>query len=103
MRNTIEINGQTVKVLAEGIKKFGREWTEIEEFPMDVKYAHGGGTSVHEYSEDWVVIEQEKDFKLFMNNNVGYLVLVEFEIDHYEDNYSKHVVDRPGRILYTNF
>lgn len=103
MSNTIEINGQTVKVLAEGIKKFGREWTEIEEFPMNVKYAHGGSTSVYEYSEDWLVLEDEENFKLYMNNDAGFMVLVEFEIDHYEDNYNKHIIDRPGRILYTNF
>lgn len=101
--NTREINGKDVNVLATGIKKFGREWEQIEEFPMDVKYAHGGGTSVHEYSEDWVVIEEKDDFKLYMNNSVGYMVLIEFEIDHYEDNYTKHIVDRPGRILFTYF
>lgn len=103
MKETVEINGKKVEVLSDGIKKYGREWVEIEEFPMDVRYAHGGSTSVNKYSEDWVVIEQENDFKLYMNNIGGYLVLIEFEIDHYEDERNKHVIDRPGRILYTEF
>lgn len=102
MKDTIEINGHEVRVLAGGIKKFGREWEQIEEFPMDVKYAHGGGTSVHEYSEDWLVVEQDGDFKLYMNNGPGYMVLIEFEIHHYEDGRGL-VVDRPGRILFTYF
>ena len=100
---TIKINGRDVKILAIGVKKFGREWTELDEFPVDVRYAHGGGSSIHEYSEDWLVLEEEGNFKLYMNNSEGYMVLIEFQIDHFEDNFTKHIVDRPGKILYTEY
>ena len=100
---TIKINGRDVSVLAVGVKKFGREWMELDEFPVDVRYAHGGGSSIHEYSEDWLVLEEEGNFKLYMNNSEGYMVLIEFLIDHFEDNYTKHIVDRPGKILYTEY
>lgn len=95
----IKINGQDVKVIRKGVKKFGREWDELEEFPTITTY-HRSGVAI---CDDWLVIEQEGDFKLFMNNGPGYMVLVEFEKGHYEDDYKKHIIDRPGRILYTIF
>lgn len=99
MSNTIEINGQTVKVLAEGIKKFGREWTEIEEYPTVVMQTKRGD---HVYSEDGVVIEEEGEFKLFMNNGPGFMVYIELQKEHYEEK-KGFVVDRPGHIYFTMF
>ena len=92
---TVEINGQHVNVIAEGIKKLGREWTEIEEYPTIVTHTKRGS----HYSDDWVVIEEEGDFVLYMNNDEGYLVLIELERNHF-DPLKGTVVDREGRIFY---
>ena len=95
----IEINGQRVKVLADGIQKYGRLWTEIEEYPTIVMHTKLGD---HVYSEDWVVLEDTGKFCLYMNNNHGFMVLIEFEQNHFEENRG-YVVDKPGHIYYTSF
>ena len=95
---TIEINGQHVNVIAEGIKKFGREWVEIEEYPTIVTHTKRG----NHYSDDWVVIKEEGDFVLYMNNGDGYLVLIELEKSHFNPQNGMEV-DREGKIFYSSF
>lgn len=95
---TIEINGIYVNVLAEGIEKFGRVWSEIDEYPTIVIHTRYNA----KYSDDWVVIEEQGEFTLYMNNEEGFLVLVELEKRHHEEDKGM-VVDRPGRIFYTGF
>lgn len=98
---TLEINGKLVEVLATGIRKYGYEdLTEIAEYPHITTYAKSG-TFVRKTADDWTVIET-KDLKLLMNNDVGYIVIIEFELHHYEEGKGL-VTDREGHIYYTVF
>lgn len=94
----IEINGKYVNVLAEGINYMGRTWIEIEEFPVTTNITCYD-KRVRRECEDWVVIE-DNSIELHMNNDAGYIVLLELEKVHYEDKKGL-VLDKPGRILYS--
>ena len=97
----IEINGINVNVIAEGIKKYGYDnLIEIDEYPHTTTYKKAG-SFVRNETEDWVVIETE-DMKLYMNNNYGYIVIIECEKGHYEENKGM-VTDKEGHIYYTTF
>lgn len=97
---TIDIYGKEVNVLAEGVNYMGRSWEEIDAYPRTVT-THNYGGHVHEEELDWVVLE-DNNITLYMNNDVGYMVLVDHQITHYEEGRGL-VVDKPGRILYTIF
>jgi uncharacterized glyoxalase superfamily protein PhnB len=98
---TIEINGVEVNVIAEGIKKYGYDnLIEIDEYPHLTTYKKKG-TFVSDETEDWVVIEND-EMKLYMNNLDGYIVIIEFEKSHYEENRGM-VTDKEGHIYYTYF
>lgn len=97
----LEINGVEVNILATGIKKYGYDnLTEIDEYPHVTTYKKIRNVISNE-TEDWVVIENE-DMKLYMNNNHGYIVIIEFDKSHYEENKGM-VLDREGHIYYTMF
>ena len=99
--DTIEINGKEVEVLADHINKYGYEnLCEIAEYPHLTTYINKDGF-VYDTTDDWVVIETE-EMKLYMNNDIGYIVIIEFEKHHYEDNKGL-VVDEKGHIYYTIF
>ena len=96
---TIEINGQNVNVLKEGVGFGGRMWDMIESFPRMIEHRMGGGNSVYEYTEDWEVMDTD-DFTLFMNNDEGYMVYISKHKVHYEESKGL-VTDKEGFILYT--
>jgi hypothetical protein len=99
--DTIEINGKKVKVLAEHINKYGYEdLCEIAEYPVLTSYTNNNGF-IYKTANDWVVIET-KEMKLYMNNDMGYIVIIEFQKHHYEDKKGL-VVDEMGHIYYTTF
>lgn len=97
----MEINGVEVNIIATGIKKYGYDnLTEIDEYPY-VQHYKKMGSYIGDETEDWLVIETEK-MKLYMNNCDGYIVIIEFEQTHYEENKGM-VLDEEGHIYYTIF
>lgn len=97
--DTITINGRKVNVLKTDIKFNGRVWDEIEVFPRFIEHRLVHEKSVYDYSDDWLVMEND-DFALYMNNNDGYMVYIDKQNFHYEEDKGL-VTDKKGRILYT--
>lgn len=97
----VEINGVEVEVINRGIKKYGYDnLFEIARYPHLTTYAKNGKNVIEE-TDDWLVIETE-EMKLYMNNLDGYIVIIEFEQDHYEEG-KGIVTDKEGHIYYTVF
>ena len=97
----MEINGVEVNIIATGIKKYGYDnLIEIDEYPY-VQHYKKMGSYISDETEDWPVIETEK-MKLYMNNCDGYIVIIEYEQTHYEENKGM-VLDEEGHIYYTIF
>lgn len=99
--DTITINGREVNVLKTDIKFNGRVWDEIETFPRFIEHRLVHENAVYDYSDDWLVMEND-DFALYMNNNDGYMVYIDKQNVHYEEKKGL-VTDKKGRILYTTF
>lgn len=97
--NTITINGYDVNVIKTNVKFNGREWYEIETFPRIIEHRLVHENSVYEYSEDWLVMDND-EFSLYMNNSDGYMVYIGKQKDHYDKDKGL-VTDKKGRILYT--
>lgn len=96
----ITINGIDVNVLCSDIAFNGQVWDEIDSYPRltETKLIHGN--HVHDYSNDWVVLDNE-EFTLYMNNDEGFIVYIEKEKTHYDETEGRWITDKRGRILYT--
>ena len=101
--NKINLAAGEVTIIASGIKKYGYDdLREIEEYPrLSVYKRNASGSFIYKTTDDWPVIETP-EMSLFMNNEFGYIVIVEFEAHHYEEGRGL-VVDRPGHIYFTEF
>lgn len=94
----IEINGTWVAVIEENISYMGRVWTQVEKYPVTHMFTCYDKW-VREECEDWPVLEDD-NMTLYMNNEQGFMVLIEREKTHFEDK-TGIVTDKPGRILYS--